>query len=169
VEALTANNGERRFRNADEMTSAVLRFPGERLAAFTSSFGAADHGSYRVVGTKGDVSVTDAYEFADPKKLELTIGERKTRKSFPKRDQVAAELVHFSECVTAGREPEPSGREGLADVRIIRALYRSAAEGQSVRLAPFEKRKRPTMKQVIRRPPVPRAPEVVRAESPSGD
>jgi predicted dehydrogenase len=169
VEAFTANNGERRFRHVDEMTGAVVRFPRERLASFTSSFGAADHGSYRVVGTKGDVSVTDAYEFANPKKIELTIGDRKTRMSFPKRDQVAAELVRFSECVSEGMEPEPSGREGLADVRIIRALYRSAAEGRAVRLAPFEKRTRPSIKQVVRRPPVRQAPQVVRASAPSGE
>jgi len=166
VEALSANNGTRRFRNVDEMTSAVLRFPGERLASFTSSFGAADHGSYRVVGTKGDVVVTDAYEFADPKKIELTVGERKTRQSFPKRDQVAAELIRFSECVLRGKEPEPSGREGLADVRIIRALYRSAAEGRAVRLPPFEKRRRPTLAQEVRRPPV-RKPRMVRVKGPS--
>ena len=167
VEALSANNGERRFRNVDEMTSAVLRFPGERIASFTSSFGASDHGSYRVVGTKGDVLVTDAYEFADPKKLDLTVGEKKTRRSFPKRDQVASELLRFSECVVEGRGPEPSGQEGLADVRIIRALYRSAAEGKAIRLSPFEKESRPSMKQEVRRPPVPRPPKVVRAESPS--
>jgi glucose-fructose oxidoreductase len=169
VEAFTANNGERRFENVDEMTSAVLRFPGERLASFTSSFGAADHGSYRVVGTKGHVSVTDAYEFASPKKIDLKIGESKTRMSFPKRDQVAAELVRFSECVIEGGEPEPSGREGLADVRIIRALYRSADERRAVRLASFEKRTRPSIKQVVRRPPVRHAPAVVRAPAPSGE
>ncbi|HEV8609063.1 MAG TPA: Gfo/Idh/MocA family oxidoreductase [Thermoanaerobaculia bacterium] len=168
VVAVTANNGERRFRHVDEMTSAVLRFPGERLASFTSSFGASEHDSYRVVGTKGDVFVDDAYEFADPKKLELTVGERKTRRSFPKRDQVAAEIVHFSECVIDAKEPEPSGLEGLADVRIIRALYRSAAEKRAVRLPPFEKPTRPSIRQVARRPPVRRAPETVRAQAPSG-
>jgi len=165
VEALSANDGKRRFRNVDEMTSAVLRFPGERLASFTSSFGAADHGSYRVVGTRGDVSLMDAYEFADAKKLEVTVGERKTRKTFAKRDQVAAELIRFSECVLRAKEPEPSGREGLADVRVIRALYRSAAEGRAVRLRPFEKRKRPTLAQEVRRPPV-RKPRLVRAQGP---
>ena len=167
VEAFSANNGTRRFRDVDEMTSAVLRFPGERLASFTSSFGAADHGSYRVVGTKGEVSLTDAYEFVGGKTLEVTVGERKTRKTFAKRDQVAAELVRFSECVLRGREPEPSGREGLADVRIIRALYRSAAEGRAVRLAPFEKKRRPTLAQEVRRPPV-KKPKLVRAEGPGG-
>ena len=33
-----------------------LRFPGERLATFTCSFGAADVSEYRVVGTKGDLA-----------------------------------------------------------------------------------------------------------------
>lgn len=169
VEAFTANNGERRFRHMDEMTSAVMRFPGERLASFTASFGASDHGSYRVVGTKGDVLLSDAYEFADAKKLEVTIGEKKTRRTFPKRDQVAAELVRFSGYVSGRRRPEPSGREGLADVRIIRALYRSASEGRAVRLPPFEKRRRPTLKQEVSRPPVPKAPDLVRAEAPSGE
>lgn len=167
VQAFLANNGERRFRNVDEMTSAVMRFPGERLASFTSSFGASAHGSYRVVGTKGSVLVTDAYEFADSRKLEITVGESKTRRTFPKRDQVAAELVRFSECVIRGAQPEPSGREGLADVRVIRALYRSASEGRAVQLPPFEKRRRPAMKQELARPPIPRAPRLVRAQAPS--
>jgi predicted dehydrogenase len=35
VFAWSANNGERRFREVDEMTAAVMRFPGERLATFT--------------------------------------------------------------------------------------------------------------------------------------
>ena len=168
VQAISANNGDRRFRDMDEMTSAVLRFPGERLASFTCSFGAASHGSYRIVGTKGDLAVTDAYEFADPKRLELTVGEKKTRLSFPRRDQVAAEILRFSECVKSGKNPEPSGREGLADVRIIRALYRSAKEGRAIDLSAFEKRRRPTLEQEVRRPPV-RMPELVRATPPSGN
>jgi predicted dehydrogenase len=167
VFAASANRGDKRFRDVDEMTTAVMRFPGEKLASFTSSFGASSHGSYRIVGTKGDLAVTDAYEFADPKKLELTVGEKKTRMSFRKRDQVAPELLRFSECVISGKEPEPSGREGLADVRIIRALYRSAGEGRTVTLPPFEKLRRPTLEQEVRRPPV-RKPEMVRASPPSG-
>ena len=168
VVALTANNGEKRFRNVDEMTSAVMRFPNERIAAFTSSFGASDHGSYRVVGTRGDVVVSDAYEFTDAKKLELTVGEKKVRRSFPKRDQVASEIVRFSECVIEGKEPEPSGREGLADVRIIRALCRSSAGGRAVRLPPFEKRERPSLAQELRKPPADET-ETVRVEGPSGN
>ena len=66
------------------------------------------------------------------------------------------------------KEPEPSGREGLADVRIIRALYRSEEEGRPVRLAEYEKEHRPTIRQEVRRPPV-RKPELVRASPPSAE
>ena len=53
VLALSASNPERRFQKVDEMMSAILHFPDERLASFTCSFGAADISRYTVVGTKG--------------------------------------------------------------------------------------------------------------------
>ena len=37
---------------------------------------------------------------------------------------------YFSDCVLRGREPEPSGEEGLADVRVIEALERSIETGK---------------------------------------
>ena len=39
VLACSANNGEPRFQKIDEVTSVVMRFPDERLATFTCSFG----------------------------------------------------------------------------------------------------------------------------------
>jgi predicted dehydrogenase len=165
VVAFTANSGERRFREVDEQTSAVLRFPGERLATFTSSFGAADAASYTVVGTEGSIRVDPAYEFAGELAWELTVGGRTRRRSFPRRDQFAPELLYFSDCVLGGKEPEPGGREGLADVRVIEALYRSAREGRPVSLPPFGEPRHPSPAQEIRRR-APRRPELVHAESP---
>ena len=54
----SASKKDERFKEIDEMTSVILRFPDGRLAEFSSSFGAADVASYRVVGTKGDVDST---------------------------------------------------------------------------------------------------------------
>jgi glucose-fructose oxidoreductase len=156
-----------RFKEIDEMTSAVLRFPKERLAAFTSSFGAADVASYRVVGTKGDLRVEPAYEYAMGLGLQVTIDGKTRARKFAKRDQFAPELLYFSDCILKNREPEPSGEEGLADVRIIRALYRSAATGRPVKLRRSAIKKRPTLKQEIRRPAVAK-PQLVHAESASG-
>ncbi len=168
VFAYTANNGEKRFHEVEEMTTAVLRFPEDRLASFTCSFGAADVGAYQVVGTKGDIRVDPAYEYASGLKSVVTVDGRKRPREYAKRDQFAPELLHFSDCVLTGRDPQPGGREGLADVRIIRALYRSARSGRPVRLGPFKAPPRPTLAKEERRPPV-RKPKLVHAESASGD
>jgi glucose-fructose oxidoreductase len=168
VTAFTARGDDPRFSadGVDEMTSAVLRFPGDRLAAFTTSFGAADVARLQVVGTKGDLVMDPAYEYAEALSHRITIGEKTTQRKFARRDQFAPELLYFSECIMTGEDPEPSGREGLADVRIIRALYQSADRGEPVALAPFDKRERPTLEQEIRRPPV-QKPELVRTSAPS--
>jgi glucose-fructose oxidoreductase len=166
VWATAANSGDPRFSEIEEMATAVLRFPNERLASFTCSFGAADVSACRLVGTKGHLRLDPAYEYAEALVLELTVNGRQTRRTFPKRDQFAPELLYFSDCVLQDREPEPSGSEGLADVRVIEAVYRSIASGEVVTLPPMEKHERPSMRQEIRRPPVSR-PSLVRARAPS--
>jgi glucose-fructose oxidoreductase len=168
VVAFSANNGDARFLQCEESTSAILRFPGrERLALFTCSFGAADVSTYRVVGTKGDLVMDPAYEYAAELKQRITLNGRTRERTFPKRDQFAPELLAFSECILTGAAPEPSGWEGLADVRVIRALYRSADTGQPVTLEPFDKDEdRPSLDQEIRRPPVSK-PELVNTEAAS--
>jgi glucose-fructose oxidoreductase len=153
--------------DVEESMSCVLRFPNERLASFVCSFGAADVSEYRVVGTKGDLALEPAYEYAQALQHRLTIeGERKERR-FAKRDQFAPELLYFSDCVLKNHEPEPGPEEGLADVRAIRALYRSAHSGQPVELPPYEKRERPSLEQEIRRPPIDK-PHTVHTQAPSG-
>jgi predicted dehydrogenase len=166
VSAVSVSGREARFREVDEMTAAVLRFPGDRLATFVTSFGAASVGQYQIVGTEGDLRVDPAYAYAGELKHTLTGKSGKPRvKTFPKRDQFAPELLYFSECIMDGRSPEPSGEEGLADVRIVEALYRSADLGRPVAVEPVKRAKRPSLKQEIRRPPV-RQPKPVRVSSP---
>jgi predicted dehydrogenase len=167
VVAFSANCGDQRFLECEETTSAILRFPGkERLAAFVCSFGAADVSSYRVVGSRGDLVMDPAYEYAGELKQRLTIDGRSRERTFAKRDQFAPELISFSECIQTGAASEPSGWEGYADVRVVRALYRSADTGQPVTLEPFSKNDRPSLEQEIRRPPV-RKPDLVHTEAPS--
>jgi glucose-fructose oxidoreductase len=132
VFAFSASSGEQRFRDVDEMTTAVMRYPDERLATFTVSFGAADVSSYQLVGTEGTLRVDPAYEYAAALKHHLTRGETTRTRSFRKRDQFAAELDYFSRCVRQKQLPEPSGQEGLADVQVIEALLRSALTGRPV-------------------------------------
>jgi len=156
-----------RAGEVEESASGWLRFPRQRLASFACSFGAAKVSAYRIVGTKGDLALDPAYEYAKPLKHRLTIDGEQRERRFARRDQFAPELLYFSDCVLQNRDPEPSAEEGLADVRVIRALYRSAETGRPVELAPFERRERPSLEQEIRRPPIEK-PQVVHAQAPSG-
>jgi glucose-fructose oxidoreductase len=63
------------------------------------------------------------------------------------------------------RSPEPSGNEGLADVRVITAIYESAKTGEAKRIEPVPKRRRPNQQMKIKRPPV-EEPELVGASTP---
>ena len=168
VTGVSARREGERFEEVEEMFSATLRFPEDRLASFTCSFGAAACSEYRVVGTKGDVRLDPAYDYAKDLRQFITTGGGKAREhEFAKRDQFAPELAYFSDCVQRGVEPEPSGWEGLADVRIVEALYRSAKKNKPIRLAPFEKRRRPSERQEIQRPAVERPPQPVNTKAPS--
>lgn len=159
--------GKGRLRGVDEMTTAVLRFPGNRLASFTTSFGVDSLSLFQIAGTRGSLRVDPAYHHAGPLKRVLALGGRRIKKTFPARDQFAAELVYFSRCIRENREPEPSGAEGLADVAIIRALRASTRLGRPVALLPFARGRRPSPSQGIHRPPGLK-PRLVRAAAPHG-
>ena len=166
VHAFSISGKDPRFEEIDEMTGAVLRFPEGRLASFTCSFGAADVSAYELVGTEGSLRVEPAYEYVGELKHRLTVKGKTRERTFSSRDQFAPELIYFSNCIINNVDPEPSGAEGLADVRVIRALYRSAEIGGVVQLEPYIKRQRPGMEQEITRPPVDK-PELVNVQSAS--
>jgi predicted dehydrogenase len=153
VFGFSANSGDPRFHEVDEMTSAVLRFPEGRLASFTSSFGAADIGEYVVIGTRGRLRMTNAYEYSESIEMEVTVDGKTTKRTYGRRDQFAPELVYFSDCILHRRDPEPSGIEGLLDVRIIGSIYESAKRGTAVRLKDLQRGRRPSVRQEIYRPP----------------
>jgi hypothetical protein len=87
------------------MMSVILRFPSDRLASFTVSFGAASASRYMVAGTKGLLSADPAYYYSKNLRPRTNIGDD---------------------------SPEPSGEERLIDVEIARAAYRACDSGRSV-------------------------------------
>ncbi len=168
VFATSANNGEERFSEVDEMTTAILRFPGDRLATFICSFNGAKVSYYQVVGTKGDLRVDPAYSTQGEIKHTLTIDGEKQERAFEPHDQLAAEFAYFSDCILQDKEPEPSGKEGLIDVKIIRALYHSLETGGFVKLDTPNRQQRPTEDQTLKRPPMQKQPDLIHAADPSG-
>lgn len=160
---------DKRFSEVPEMTSGIMKFPGERIATFTTSFGAAARSTFEVIGTKGLLRMDPAYEMVEDLKTEVTVDDRKTRQIFKKRDQFAPELVYFSDCILRNKDPKPSAREGLADVRIIEALLKSAESGRPVAVPQVEIGERPDMSQEITKTAVAKPPQLVKAASPGPD
>ncbi len=166
VLAVSASSREQRFQKVEEMMSAILHFPQECLASFTCSFGAADISRFTVVGTKGVLTSDPAYEYAMDIEQEIVVGGKKSKRKFAKRDQFAAEITYFSDCILKNRTPEPSGIEGLADVRVMRAIYESARKGAAVELPPLPDKKKPSIIQEIHRPAHGK-PKTVNSQSPT--
>ncbi len=155
-----------RFREVPAAVTAVLRFPDDRLAAFTSGFGQAKVSEFRVVGTKGDLRMNPAFSFTGELKTHLTIDGKTTVTTHKELNQVGGEIDHFAERVLAGEDPEPDGREGLIDVIIIDAIKQSMRDGRAVQLPAFPAKPRPGGEQEKQRAAV-SGPGLVNANAPA--
>jgi predicted dehydrogenase len=159
-------NDDQRFAEIHEQVAAVLRFPGERLAQITCSFGAAQQSSYTVVGTLGSLCVSPAYGASSDLAWELTVGGRTKKKIFKKRDQVAPELIEFATCILEDRAPVASGREGLADLRVIEAIEASIKSAGRIEVSRLQPERRPSLRQE-RRAPAQEVPTLVNVQPPT--
>jgi len=157
---------DERFKDVHEGMSVLLKFPGERIAQFTVSFGSYEEDVYRIVGTKGHIELRDGYEYEGPRELHLSVeGSGRVRK-FKPADQFAPELIAFSRAILRDEEIEPDGEEGLRDVRVIVAALKSAREGRPLTLSWPPRGRRPEPSDKMYRPPV-REPRLVAVEAPT--
>lgn len=144
VWAMKSHGEDPRFVEVEEMIAATLRFPGGRLAQFIASFGAETLDTFRVAGTKGEVSVEMAYEFQTPTRMRLSRGGEVIDRTFPQTDHFAGQTGYFSDCILNGVAPEADGEEGLADVRALLAIEEAARTGVPQPVATPWRQKHPT-------------------------
>lgn len=153
VMAMTARASRRLGGDVDEGTVALIRFPDERLAHFHTSFGEAPMSVLTLFGEEGSIRLSNAYLYDTPMQMDVVRQGQHEELTFEPTDQFAGELVYFSDCVLNDRAPEPSGLEGLQDVRIVEAIYRSARDGRPVTLPRIARADAPpTAEQEMRKP-----------------
>lgn len=143
VFAMSASGREARFRKTDESISCVMKFTDDRLATFSISFGAFNSADYDLIGTKGRIRLEDGYHYGKSMKLKTYEEGKISTKRYGKTDQFAPELLYFSDCIQKKKRPEPSGEEGLADIKIIEALLLSIDLGSPITLDEINKKTRP--------------------------
>lgn len=127
--------GDARFTEVEEMVSATLRFPEDRLAQFVASFGGDDIDQYRVVGTAGQIEVSSGYRFDRPLKVTLSKSGVASEKQFPQYDHFSGQAHYFSDCILKGVQPVADGEDGMADVVIMRAIEEAARTGKAQKIS----------------------------------
>jgi len=147
VSAMRFASRDPRFRAIDEAIAVTMRFPNERVAQFTCSFGAHARAHYEVIGTDGFLELDHAYEYGSSIQLHLEGVTGPRLRTFEQSDQIAGEVEYFARCIRDNVAPEPGGYEGLADVRIIQAIMSSARFGRAMPIDPIEHRVRPDLGQ----------------------
>ncbi len=138
---ITQPKDDARFREVEDVCAFTLRFPSGILATGLSNYSAHENRALRVMAA-------DAWYGADPAfgydNLMLQVGRKQGRSNVLEQrrlaphNQFATEMDAFAEAIRAGREPHTPGEEGLADMRLIEAIYQAAAGGNVVRLPRVE-------------------------------
>jgi glucose-fructose oxidoreductase len=96
----------------------------------------------------------------------LTIDGETQEQTFEPHSQLAAEFTYFSNCTLQGEDLEPSGVEGLNDIRTIQALHQSIQQNKPAALDQMDHPRHPSPELITVQPPNPETPKPVHAASP---
>lgn len=125
---------DERFNEVPATVSAMLRFPKGRIASFTCSFGADVTDTFTIVGSEGQITMTNAFHFEVPRSFELRKGDKVERLEFPFTDNFSGQTAYFSDCILNKTKPEPDGEEGLADMMVTLAIEEAARSGKAQKI-----------------------------------
>ncbi len=122
----------KRFKEVEEGIAFRLNFPSGLVLQGTSSWGSVLTSFVQVHGEKGWASLSPAFAFEDDRRLSGKISGKWFGEEFRAIDEFALELDAFAGCIRENRKPEPDGEQGMRDIVIIDAIYRSAKKGRPV-------------------------------------
>ncbi|MGO8080938.1 Gfo/Idh/MocA family protein [Rhizobium leguminosarum] len=154
VEAVHAMESHAVRNHAVEDTAVVtLRFASGVLATLNGSDAVAapwswetttgenpafphyDQFCYQIGGTKGSLGIPDLTLWTSPSKPDWLEQLTQERVPYATADPLFVQLRHFCDVIRGDATPLVSGREGLATLRVVEAIKRSARSGQMIHLA----------------------------------
>ena len=113
----------------DEHASFRIDFADGVTAVCTASQNAAQSSHLRITGTVGELELDPVFFPAEPRRLRIRRGDVDATLDFDQRDQMTEEFTYFADRVLAGKQPLPDGEHGLADMKILRAIYEAGETG----------------------------------------
>ncbi|NHN59013.1 MULTISPECIES: D-xylose 1-dehydrogenase Gfo6 [Halorussus] len=128
----TTSAPDDQFEGLDEHVAFQLEFPGGATASCTASYDAQADDRLRIVGTDGQVEMNPAFNSEIHPTLEIGVGDECAAYTGPYVNEVAEEFDYFAHCVLTDTDPEPDGRDSVADMEAVEAIYESAETGRRV-------------------------------------
>ncbi|ACM57994.1 Gfo/Idh/MocA family protein [Halorubrum lacusprofundi] len=129
-----AHTHDTRDAGVDTELAGVLEYEDGRSARVASGFDTQLVQRYRIDATNGWVAVKQAFDTPADEPVELTykIDGRHGVETFDPVDHYRLQVEHFADRVADGARPLTDGKEAVASMRVIDALYESAAGNGSV-------------------------------------
>lgn len=132
----STDRSDPRFATVEDRINFVLRFPSGIEATCVSSY-SSGHNAFRVIGTEGWIGMEPATPYDGHKLFVHKDGKTEQRDVQTATNQHVGQLDHFARCIIDGTQPLVPGEEGLADLRVIEAIYESARTGRRVAIEPL--------------------------------
>ena len=132
----TTDRRDPRFREVEDMIDFQLEFPSGVIGSCMSMY-SANRNQFVLMGEKGRIELEPATAYSGQR---MWVGAERSDKTLvtpppvPYANQWVGQLDHMSQCVKENRETIVPGEEGLRDIRIIEAVYRSAREQKRIGL-----------------------------------
>lgn len=127
--------GDPRFAEIFAHVAAQMRFPSGAVAQLATSYDSANANFSQVRGTAGSLMMDPATPYSGQK---MRLEGRDGRELTPGNPEVqfAGQLDHFADAIRDNVPIRTPGEMGLRDLRLMEAIYASAAAGRTVRVAP---------------------------------
>jgi predicted dehydrogenase len=112
------------FKEVDETIFWDLEFPGGLMAKGKSSYN-NNWGYLNVTAEKGQYGLKPAFAYGGIQGV-----TPQGAMNFPQINQQAFQMDDFAQCVLQRKQSRVPGEEGLRDMKVIDAIYRSIASGK---------------------------------------
>ena len=120
----------------DEHAAFSVTYDDGTTGTYVSSLNAELSGSFRVMGTEGELTIEPIFLSQTPQTLTIRRDGRTSTidsgRRHVMRHEMTEEFDYFADRVLRGEPIEPDGEHGLVDVHALEAVYEAAETGERV-------------------------------------
>jgi predicted dehydrogenase len=121
-----------RFKEVEETIAFELRFASGIVASCLSTYGFGCN-RFRVYGTEGQLEA-EPFQAYQGNRLWKSQNRNRQQVQYQSVNHFAAEMDDFCQCIQADKPSLTPGEEGLKDVKVMMAAYKSARAGKAVQI-----------------------------------